>query len=281
MKTKLLTLALALLLTGCATHTGLAGSPKTTPEMDVDYAVQKDMRYTPDGWPAELRADLWRPAIGGAKPAVLLIHGGGWVGGKRQHMDGIARRLARRGYVVMNISYRFAPQSRHPAQFEDARQALRWLRANHAALQVDPQRVAAWGYSAGAHLASLLGAADTPPADRVQAVVAGGIPADFRNYPDSPLIGKLMGTTLADDRAGWSAASPVLRVGRGSPPFFLYHGGWDRLVAVENAEAMKAALDAAGVPAELHVQRGLGHISAFLFDGGAVRAGTAFLDAKM
>jgi acetyl esterase/lipase len=281
MKTGLLALALALLLAGCASHAGLSASPDPAPEMDVDYAVQKDLRYTPDGWPAELRADLWRPAIGGAKPAVLLIHGGGWAAGKRQHMDGIARRLARRGYVVMNISYRFAPQYRHPAQFEDARQALRWLRTHHEALQVDPQRVAAWGYSAGAQMAALLGAADAPAADRVQAVVAGGIPADFRDYPDSPLVGKLMGTTLADDPAGWGAASPLLRVGRGSPPFFLHHGSWDRLVTLKNAEAMKAALDAAGVGNELYVQRGLGHISAFLFDGGAVRAAIAFLDAKM
>ncbi len=283
MKTQFLTLtlALALLLGGCATHTGLTGSPDPVPEMDVDYAVQKDMPYTPAGWPTELRADLWRPAIGGAKPAVLLIHGGGWVGGKRQHMDSIAKRLVRRGYVVMNISYRFAPEYRHPAQFEDARQALRWLRANHEALQVDPQRVAAWGYSAGAHLAALLGAADTPAADRVQAVVAGGIPADFRYYPDSPLIGKLMGTTLADDPKGWASASPVLRVGRGSPPFFLYHGGWDRLVGVKNPEAMKAALDAAGVPAELYVQRGRGHITAFLTDGGAVKAAAEFLNREL
>ncbi|MDM4768841.1 alpha/beta hydrolase [Solimonas sp. SE-A11] len=281
MNTKILLLSALVLLTGCATHTGPTGSPDPALEMDVDYAVQKDVPYTPAGWPTELRADLWRPAIGGAKPAVLLIHGGGWVGGKRQQMDSIARRLARRGYVVMNISYRFAPEYRHPAQFEDARQALRWLRANHEALQVEPQRVAAWGYSAGAHLAALLGAADTPAADRVQAVVAGGIPADFRYYPDSPLIGKLMGTTLADDSAGWTAASPVVRVGRGSPPFFLYHGSWDQIVGLKNADAMKAALDSAGVYNELYVLRGLGHIPAFLFDGGAVRAGTAFLDRTL
>lgn len=276
-----LTLMLALLLTGCATHVAAADAPATKPEIEVDYAVQKDVTYTPAGWPAALQADLWRPAVGGAKPAVLLIHGGGWTRGNRGQMDSIAKRLARRGYVVMNISYRFAPEYRHPAQIDDTREALRWLRANHEALQVDPQRIAAWGYSAGAHLAALLGAADAAAADRVQAVVAGGIPADLRYYPDSPLIGKLMGTALADDTANWTAASPVTKVGRGSPPFFLYHGSWDRIVGDNNAYAMKTALDAAGVPNELYILHGLGHIAAFYFDGGAVRAGIAFLDAKM
>ena len=281
MKTRILLSALTLLLAGCATRIGVPDAPAKAPEVDVDYSVQKDVTYTPAGWPAALQADLWRPAVGGAKPAVLLIHGGGWTGGKRQHMDSIAKRLVRRGYVVMNISYRFAPQYRHPAQIDDARQALRWLRANHKDLQVDPQRVAAWGYSAGAHLAALLGAADAAAADRVQAVVAGGIPADLRYYPDSPLIGKLMGTTLAGDTANWTAASPVTKVGRDSPPFFLYHGSWDKVVGDNNAYAMKAALDAAGVPNELYILNGLGHIAAFFFDGGAVRAGIAFLDTKM
>ncbi|AXQ27669.1 alpha/beta hydrolase [Solimonas sp. K1W22B-7] len=281
MKIKILLSALALLLAGCATRIGATGAPAKMPETDVAYTVQKDMTYTPAGWPVALQADLWRPAVGGAKPAVLLVHGGGWTGGKRQHMDSIAKRLAGRGYVVMNISYRFAPQYRYPAQIEDAREALHWLRANHEALQVDPQRIAAWGYSAGAHLAALLGAADAVPADRVQAVVAGGIPADFRYYPKSPLIGKLMGTTLADDSAGWTAASPVTRVGRGSPPFFLYHGSWDTTVGDKNAHAMKVALDAAGVANELYILHGLGHIPAFFFDGGAVKAGIAFLDQRM
>lgn len=273
--------AAVLLLGGCATHSGASDAPAKMPETDVAFTVQNNVDYTPPGWPVVLQADLWRPAIAGPKPAVLLIHGGGWTGGKRSHMDSIAKRLARRGYVVMNISYRFAPQYRHPSQIDDVRQALLWLRANHAALQVDPQRIAAWGYSAGAHLAALLGADSAAPADRVQAVVAGGIPADFRYYPKSPLIGKLMGTTLADDLVGWSAASPVTLVGRGSPPFFLYHGSWDQVVGDKNAYAMKAALDAAGVPAELYILHGFGHISAFLLDGAAVRAGIAFLDRQM
>lgn len=274
-------LALALLLGACASHVGAPAAAEPSPETDVAYTVQKDQTYTPAGWPQTLQADLWRPAIGGARPAVLLIHGGGWTGGQRSHMDSIAKRLARRGYVVVNISYRLAPQYRHPAQIEDVRQALHWLRANHEALQIDPQRVAAWGYSAGAHLAALLGAAKAAPQDRVQVVVAGGIPADFRYYPNSPLIGKLMGTTLADDSANWTAASPVTHIGAGSPPFFLYHGTWDTTVGDRNAQAMKAALDAAGVANELHLLYGLGHISTFFFDGGAVRAGLAFLDRHL
>lgn len=280
MNLKILAALLLPLATACASSPA-APAAASRPEIDMVFSQQKDRTYTPDGWPAALQADIWQPTGEGVRPAVLLIHGGGWTGGVRTHMDSIARRLARRGYVVVNISYRFAPQHRHPAQIEDVRQALRWMRAHHAQLQIDPQRIAAWGYSAGAHLAALLGAADAAAADRVQAVVAGGIPADFRYYPKSPLIGKLMGTTLAEDRAGWTAASPVTQVGRGSPPFFLYHGSWDQVVGDRNAHAMKAALDAAGVDNQLYLIPGLGHIAAFFFDGGAVREGIAFLDARL
>jgi len=282
MNLKILAVLLLPLLAACANSSGAgAGAAVPATETDVAYLQQKDRTYTPAGWPVNLQADVWSPRIEGLKPAVLLIHGGGWTGGVRTHMDSIAQRLARRGYVVVNVSYRFAPQYRHPAQIEDVRQALHWMRANHAQLQIDPQRVAAWGYSAGAHLAALLGAADAAPQDRVQVVVAGGIPADFRYYPKSPLIGKLMGTTLAEDRAGWTAASPVTLVGRGSPPFFLYHGTWDTVVGDKNAHAMKAALDAAGVDSQLYLIPGLGHIAAFFFDGGAVREGIAFLDRHL
>jgi len=179
---------------------------------------------------------------------------------------------------VVNVSYRFAPQYRYPAQVHDVRQALHWMRAHAGELQMDPRRVAAWGYSAGGHLAAMLGASDAADADRVQAVVAGGMPSDLRPYGDNQMARDFLGTEAAADPRRWAEASPITHVGKNSAPMFLYHGGGDSLVKEINAEEMKTALDAAGVDAELYRVRGLGHFSMFVFDGGARDAALDFLD---
>lgn len=279
-KSILPSLLLALLLGGCVVHTGGAAARDDTgsAQRDYDYRLQKARTYTPEGWPQPLQADVYVPEAPGPMPGVLLIHGGGWYSGKREHMNGLARRIAERGYVVVNVSYRFAPQYRYPAQVHDVREALHWMRAHASELQLDPQRVAAWGYSAGGHLASMLGASDARPSDRVQAVVAGGMPADLRPYGDNKMARDFLGTEAAADPQRWAEASPITHVGKNSAPTFLYHGGGDSLVKEVNAEEMKTALDAAGVDAELYRVRGLGHFSMFVFDGGARDAALDFLD---
>ena len=89
-------------------------------------------------------------------PAVLVVHGGGWEGRSRADMTDTARELARHGFTTMNIDYRFAPQHQYPAQLHDLQRALDWLRQNHGELNIDPERIAGFGYSSGAHLVSLL-----------------------------------------------------------------------------------------------------------------------------
>jgi hypothetical protein len=96
---------------------------------DSSHLLERGVVYTPPGWPAALAADIYVPANPGLRPAVLLVHGGGWEGRDRSDMDGIAERLATRGFVVMNVSYRFAPAYRFPAQLQDMQQAVRWLRS--------------------------------------------------------------------------------------------------------------------------------------------------------
>lgn len=220
----------------------------------------------------------------GPFPGVLVIHGGGWSARRPADMRGVARRLARRGYVALNVTYRLAPAHRYPAAVDDVRAALRWARGEAAALKLDPARVGAWGYSAGAHLAAMLGVEDGEdlgPLDRVQAVVAGGTPADFALYPKSPIITPFMGMTFAEDPAAWRAASPVSHVTSDDAPFFLYHGTKDVLVEPFQAEGLAAALAKAGVRHELHWVKGRGHVSAFVLDGGAARRALAFLDAAL
>ena len=244
------------------------------------------MTYSPADWPETLQMDVYVPAGEAARPGVLVVHGGGWKRRSPADMDRIAEQLAGSGFAVFNVAYRFAPAHRFPAQLHDLQQAMRWIRANAARFRTDPERIGAFGYSAGAHLAALLAvvdegdALDTPwggPETRLAAVVAGGTPADLRKWPDSPLVNGLIGGGLAEAEATWTAASPVTHVSSNDPPFFLYHGGVDRLVEPEQAELMKAALDAAGVHAELFVVPYHGHVSMFVFGGSAVRKGIRFL----
>ena len=166
-------------------------------------------------------------------------------------------------------------------------QAVRWLRGHAADYHVDPQRIGAWGYSAGAHLAAMLGGMS--PGDRlyqpgaeVKAVVAGGIPSDLRKFHGGTIVPKFLGERWTENSVAFRESSPAAYVTPGDPPVFLYHGGWDQLVPFDQASDYKLALDAAGVPNELYeLLRGLGHITAFLMDGEAVQRGLDFLDRHL
>ena len=281
-------LPVALLASGCARHVGKPDGP-TLPRQKLDWTVQRDLSFTPADWPKPLLADVYTPAGSappGGWPAVVVIHGGGWSSGDREQVEGIARRVAKRGYVTMNITYRLVPASIFPAAVIDVQQAVRWLRSSAAQHQVNPQRIGAWGYSAGAHLAALVGALS--PGDRLyqpgaelKAIVAGGTPSDLRKFHGGTLVPNFLGERWKENSVVFRESSPAAYVTPGDPPVFLYHGGWDTLVPFDQASDYKLALDAAGVTNELYELRGLGHITAFLMDGEAVQRGLDFLDRQL
>ena len=272
-------------LAGCVTLSGAPPSEAPLPP-DVNYTVQKALTYTPEGWPQAQLADLYLPQGAGPFPTVIVVHGGGWVRGDRFTMDGISKRLAAQGFVTLNIEYRLAPAYLFPAALEDLQQAVRWIRANAALYHVDPARVGVWGYSAGAELAALLGTLS--PGDpqfavdaRVQAVVAGGTPADLRYASNSSLVQKYVGATIADRPDLYRDISPIAFVSADDPPMYLYHGTFDLVVFQINAVKMKQALDQVGVPAELYLVHGTGHIGTFIFSRGAETEGLKFLERQL
>lgn len=231
-----------------------------------------------------LTLDAYVPDGPGPFPGVLVIHGGGWSARRPTDMASISRKLARRGYVALNVVYRLAPENHYPAAVDDVREALRWARREHSALKLHPAKVAAWGYSAGAHLASMLGVEDGEDlgeSDRVQAVVAGGTPAEFELWPKSPIVTPFIGYTFAEAPELWRAASPITHVTSDDAPFFLYHGEKDVLVEPAQAERLAAALEKAHVRHELFMVKGRGHVGAFVFDRGASEKAIAFLDATL
>lgn len=242
--------------------------------------------YTPAGWPAELQGDLHRPATPGPHPVVLVVHGGGWSAGSRHesYVTDICKRLTARGYAAFNVSYRLAPQHLYPAPEDDLRQALQWLRSHAGEYDLDAGRIGAWGYSAGAHLVSLLGNRQPLPDSggvRLGAVIAGGTPADLRKWPNSPLVRAFIGQSRDAAPELWADASPVLQVSADSAPHFLYHGRLDTLVQFDQAVDLEAALRKAGVPVQLHVLPLYGHILAALLAGEASERAIDFLDQHL
>lgn len=290
-----LILKISLLLTcamasaGCQVHLGDKPATTAVAETDTQYAPEQEIRdfvYSEPDWPQALRADLYLPQQRGPLPVVIMIHGGGWANRSRDDMTPISRDLAQRGYAVMNLDYRFAPEYTFPAQLDDLQQARLWLSANAELYQLDLNRVNAWGYSSGAHLAALLGGLEQPGSSadqaqglpRLRAVVAGGIPADLRKYSNSPIVMRFMGGARDDMPDRYAEASPQYHVSADDPPVFLYHGKLDYLVEQDQPRDYYDALIAAGVDAELFLQGFRGHMTMFLFGGDAEDRAMEFLD---
>ncbi len=252
------------------------------------HTVRNVVYDQPDG--EKLTADLYLPlSASGRRPAVLMIHGGGWRYGTKAQMVVHARQLARRGYVAMSINYRLAPEYKYPAQVEDCLAAIRWLRRHADKYQIDPTKIGVYGYSAGGHLACMVGVAGDkfartrsngePLLDaRVQAVVAGGAPCDFRSMPaDSEILDYWLGGARQARPAVYERASPIIAASADDPPTFFFHGENDWLVPMFIARRMQAALGRVGVETDFFVCEGDGHVNAFT-NRAAREAAQAFLD---
>jgi acetyl esterase/lipase len=240
----------------------------------VGVREQLDIVYGKGGG-EDLKLDLYAPRkLAVPAPAVVVLHGGGWTVGSKNDIRPMARAFAEQGYVAVTVAYRLAPQHRFPAQIEDAKCAIRWLRANAGRYRVDPERIGVVGFSAGAHLALLLGL--TGPRDglegngghaeqssRVQAVVNCMGPTDLARpgWPaaSDKMIFALVGGSREDFPAVYRAASPLTYVRPGAPPVLTIHGTTDALVPYEQATLLHEALNAAGVLSYLETMQNRGH----------------------
>ena len=239
--------------------------------------VAEDVVYgTADG--LDLHVDLAYPKQTPEKPmpAVLLIHGGGWAGGT--HKGYLPMNLAAHGYFIATVEYRLSGEAPWPAQIEDCKQAVRWLRANAEKYHVDPKHIGVMGHSAGGHLVACLGTLGndtsldvgdfTDQNSSVQAVVDEAGPVDFTpagrptigtNMDDHPGLVKLFGGSYDAKTASWQQASSALHVTSNTPPFLILHGEADHLVPIKQAEEMADALKKANVPYELIRVKNGGH----------------------
>ncbi|MFW6346378.1 MAG: alpha/beta hydrolase fold domain-containing protein [Halomonas sp.] len=290
---------LSLGLAGCtSTHLGSDGRERQAGDIPsakdalAETQPPSDRRYTPDDWPEPLNARVRLPKHEGSglRPAALLVHGGGWRNRSPEDMESIAEALSRRGFVTVNVEYRFAPDYRFPAQLHDLQQAMAWIHANADDWRIDTDRIVGVGFSSGAHLVSLLAltGSDGTLADphggdhaRLAAVVAGGTPTDLFKFADGKLVVDFLGGTRAEVPEQYRLASPARQIPESPPPFFLFHGTWDRLVPVDHATDFYQALRDEGGEAELFLQHGRGHFLSFLTRGGAIEAGLDFLERQV
>lgn len=207
----------------------------------------------------DLKMDIYRPeaSVRRPLPAILVIHGGAWIGGKREDMKDLAAHLASKGFFAASVDYRLAPKSKYPAMLDDVQTAMRYLRAHGKELGIKTKRIGAMGASAGGHLSLLLGSVDTrdpKPAlfpkesSRAQAVfnlfgpvdMAGGS-GDY-NPQLEPLVIAVLGKPSKDAKEDLKAMSPMTYFNAKSAPTFTIHGEADTLVPVIQAKRLDERL---------------------------------------
>jgi acetyl esterase/lipase len=249
------------------------------PDVPEGTRILRDLAYVPDGHERQ-KLDLYLPVQNqeaGPLPLIVWVHGGAWLAGSKENCPAV--RFLRRGYAVSSINYRLSQHAIFPAQIEDCKAAIRFLRANAEKYNIDPNRIGAWGASAGGHLVALLGTAgvvkefDKGPnlqvSSRVQAVCdffgptdltkmsqfASTMDHDAPNSPESLLIGG----PVQENKEACRRANPITYVTKDDPPFLICHGDKDMLVPHNQSELLYDALKKAGVNVKFHTVKGGGH----------------------
>jgi len=269
-------------LAGCLAF----GSAKAAEPALLETVVKTDLTYATVGT-EKLKLDLAMPKAGGPYPCLIGLHGGAWKSGSRKDLNrqlplldfGGGERsfidfTSAHGYVVVTVSYRLVPKAKFPAQIEDVKAAIRWLRAHAAEYNIDPQRFGVLGFSAGGHLAALVGTSDKDAgfdvgehldqSSRVQAVADFFGPSDMSLYAETPGIEDafmvpLLGARYADKPELFRKASPIEYVTKDDPPFLIMHGTLDVIVPLLHSKRLHEKLLAVGVKSEFIPMRNRGH----------------------
>lgn len=254
----------------------LISAQKKPPILPDSIEVQRDVEYGKGG-ERPLKMHILRPKKLPAEPMPVLvwIHGGGWRGGDKNGGLGKLAPYAERGYFCATIEYRLSKEAVFPAQIEDCKCAIRFLRAKAKDFHLDPARIGVWGSSAGGHLVALLGTSGHVKelegkggwqefSSRVQAVCDFCGPSDLVIIVDKSKGAKgavetLLGGSPAELKEKAALASPVTHVTRQAPPFLIVHGDKDTLVPQQQAEILAEALKKAGTPVTLYIAQGQGH----------------------
>jgi acetyl esterase/lipase len=249
------------------------------PRVPRGTIVHRNLAYVTKGRTRQ-KLDLYIPKGAEKAPLMILVHGGAFVEGDKSEEDAAA--FVTLGYAVASLNYRYSSDAIFPAQVEDVKAAVRWLRANAGKFGYDPERFGARGSSAGGYLVTMLGVTggttkfdvgeNLDVSSRVQAVADRYGPTDFlqmdahrlvpggdtHDTPDSP-ESRLIGGSITAHPDRVAAANPINYISSDCPPFIIVHGDSDALVPHQQSEILAAALERAGVPVTLYTVKGGGH----------------------
>ena len=241
---------------------GPAAAQKKQPPFKVPEGLEltRDVTYgTGGGRPLKMHLLRAKTPAGEPMPVIVWIHGGGWQKGTR---DGGLPKLvafAGKGYFCASIEYRLSGEATFPAQIEDCKCAIRFLRAKAKEYNLDPDRIGVWGSSAGGHLVALLGTSGNVKelegnggwpevSSKVQAVCDFCGPTDLVEFvanskkkADSA-IAKLLGGPPAENKTKADLANPITHVTKDAPPFLVVHGDKDTTVPMRQSELLRDAL---------------------------------------
>jgi acetyl esterase/lipase len=274
------------------------GEPVSSEEWAKLFASKfpANIEYLPNiefgtGGGRPLKLDILRLRKRSSKPlpVIVFIHGGGWSEGTKERGLYSLLHFAERGYLAVTIEYRLSSEALFPAQIEDVKCAIRYLRAHAKKLHLDPKNIGVWGQSAGGHLAALLGTSGDVKelegtggwqkfSSRVQAVAAWNPPVDFfKNElavravkPEDDATFRLLGGPLSSNKEKAVMANPMTYATKDDPPFLILHGDKDRVVLPEQSRFLYEALKNVGVKVELNLIENDTHFGASYNQPGAV-----------
>jgi acetyl esterase/lipase len=253
---------------------GRKADAQQRPPIPEGTKAERDIPYVEKGHERQ-KLDLYLPARPKAErpPLVVWIHGGGWAKGSKDGIGG-CRWVLEEGYALASVGYRLTDGAAFPAQLEDCKAGIGWLREHAEEKGFDGEKIVVWGGSAGGHLVSMLGTTGEPDdeSDDLDGVINWFGPSQLltmqeqrllptrldANAPDS-FESRLVGGTLQEHPEKARAASPITHVTSDDAPFLIMHGDRDALVPLEQSRRLTAALEKAGVDVKLHVLEGAGH----------------------
>lgn len=236
-------MTLGLAVASLAVGLAAPGTPATAaPVSNIPYGTNQN------GKPLLLDA---YPATAPLSPVILVIHGGGWENGDKT--DNGATRICEesvlRGYACFSVNYTLSGEAKWPAQLDDLRKALDWIRTNALAYGGQPLRISCWGFSAGAHLCLQLAYTTRG----ISAAVSWSAPTDLVAWANQGVVKKLLGcATACPERA--RDASPTVAAHPAAPATYIGHATNDKTVPYWHATSLAAALDVVAVPYTLVTQ---------------------------
>lgn len=249
----------------------LVAQDKSDDEIPAGVTLVREVRYQ-DGPSNAWRLDLAMPTERAMelRPAIVIIHGGGWIEGDKSSFSTWKNRppgntfdFAKLGFVAATINYRMSKEAPYPAALHDSKTAIRWLRANAEKYQIDPDCIGVWGNSAGGHLALLLAMTNDEPefegegpwrefSSRVQCAVSDSGPVDLLGQHEQGTLRVVVekfldGPPDGDRSSRYRDASPSQRIHKKVPPLLLLYGVDDNQVPINLADRFVADLDQAGL----------------------------------